>query len=340
MRRISLLGHLVPLMQQPEPAATQALAYVLEAAPDIVDEFVFLLTGERFEVGRIASEWQFENKVQPDVVIFDGHGEVRLFVENKFWAPLTRKQPVAYLLALPDGRQSVLAFIAPKDRVFGLWNELKELCGAEKLDLADEIIRDEYRRIRVGERTLLLTNWRFVLGSLRRVAAAGGHETIVHDIDQLRGLTERMNSGVFMPLRGDEPTDQRTPKRLLNYASLIDDIVKGLVEDGVADTSRLTATGWGRYLKLQKRCVVSLRISLTAWRRFGITPLWCKILSGYEVSPGLLKGRFDGAREDDKGGLLVPIRVSTGVERDQVVSDAVVQMRDLARLLESASKSP
>ena len=339
MRRVSLLGHLVPLVRQSEPAATQALAYVLDAAPDIVGEFVLLLTGERFEIGRIGSEWQFENRVQPDVVIYDGHGKVRLFVENKFWAPLTRNQPVAYLRALPDGGQSVLAFIAPKDRVSSLWTELKERCRSEKLGLADEVSRDGFRRIRAGERTLLLTNWRLVLESLRQVAAAGGHASIVHDIDQLRGLTERMNSGVFLPLRGDEPTDLRTPRRLLNYASLIDDIVNGLIEGRVADTSGLAAAGWGRYLNLQNRCVVSLCISLTAWRRFGMTPLWCKISSGEGVPPGLVEGQCDGARGDDNGGLLIPIRVSTGVERDKVVSDAVDQVRHLARLLESAPRS-
>ena len=339
MHRVSLLGHLVPLMRQPEPAATQALAYILKSAPGIVGEFVLLLTGERFETGRIGSEWQFENRVQPDVVIFDGHGKVRLFVENKFWAPLTRNQPVAYLRALPDSGQSVLAFIAPKDRVFSLWNELKERCRSEKLGLADELSRDGYRRIRAGERTLLLTNWRFVLESLRRVAAAGGHAGIVHDIDQLRGLTERMNSGVFLPLRGDEPTNLRVARRLLNYASLIDDIVAGLIEGRVADTSGLAAAGWGRYLNLQNRCV-SLCISLRAWHRFGMTPLWCKILPEEGVPPGLVEGQFDGARGDDNGGILIPIRVSTGVERDKVVSDAVDQMRHLARLLESAPKSP
>ena len=339
MRRLSLLGHLVPLVQQPEPAATQALAYVLEAVPEIVGEFVWLLTGERFEVGRIGSEWQFENKVQPDVVIYDGHGNVRLFVENKFWAPLTRNQPVAYLRALPDGGQSVLAFIAPKDRVFSLWAELKERCRSEQLGLADEDSRDGVYRIRAGERTLLLTNWRLVLESLRQVASAGGHASIVHDIDQLRGLTERMNSGVFMPLRGEEPTDLRVARRLLNYASLIDDIVKGLIKDGVADRNDLAAAGWGRYLSLQNRCV-SLRISLTAWRRFGVTPLWCKISSEEGVPPRLVMGQFDGARGDDNGDLLIPIRVSTGVERDKVVSDAVDQMRHLARLLESVPKSP
>ena len=57
--RQSLLGHLVPLIRQPEPAATQAVHYVLEAAPEVASAFVELLAGERFESGRIASEWQF-----------------------------------------------------------------------------------------------------------------------------------------------------------------------------------------------------------------------------------------------------------------------------------------
>ena len=337
MRRASLLGHLVPLIRQPEPAATQALRYVLEAAPRIAAEFVAALTGERFEVGRIGSEWQFEKRVQPDLVLYDRHGKVRLFVENKFWAPLTSNQPVAYLRALPD--DGVLAFIAPKDRIYSLWAELREQCRREDLGLVDETGSGDLQRMQVDKRTLLLTHWSRVLDALAHAAEAGGYASIVQDIDQLRGLTERMNSGVFLPLRGDEPTDTRVARRLLNYGSLIDDITKGLIEAGVADTKGLAAAGWGRWLRVQGKFVVYLCLSLRAWHRFGITPLWCEVPSDAGVAPGRIEGRFDGARVDDKGGLQIPIRVEIGVERDRVVDAAVSRMRSLAKLLESSSET-
>lgn len=340
MHRPSLLGHLVPLIRQPEPAATQALRYVLEAAPEIVAKFVEVLTGERFEIGRIGSEWQFENRVQPDLVIYDAHGKVRLFVENKFWAPLTPKQPVAYLQALPDDGQSMLAFIAPKDYIPSLWAELTERCRCADLSVAEETRAGASCRLRVGDRTLVLTNWGRVLDVLRHAAESGGHTAIVQDIDQFRGLTERMNSGVFLPLRGTEPTDLRVARRLLNYGSLIDAIIDSLVEAGVADTSGLAAAGWGRSVRVNGFGLF-LCISLEAWRDYGITPLWCTTWESWSGGGAALRrveGRFVGARLDDRGVLWTPIRLSTGVERERVVDDAVAQVRHLAdRLRESSS---
>ena len=192
--RQSLLGYLVPLIRQPEPAATQAIHYVLEAAPAAASAFVELLAGERFESGRITSEWRFDKGIQPDLAIYDTRGDVRLFVENKFWASLTDNQPVAYLKALPADGGCTLAFIAPEDRAVSLWAELKERCRQAGLDTADEVSTEAIRAIRVSGHRLLLTSWRCVLDTLKRAAAAGDHLAIVEDVVQLRGLTEQMNS--------------------------------------------------------------------------------------------------------------------------------------------------
>lgn len=339
MGRPSLLAHLVPLIRQPEPAATRALRYVLESGPEeVASAFVERLAGGRFEIGRIGSEWQFEG-VQPDLVIYDARGEIRLFVENKFWAPLTDNQPVEYLKALrrADAR-SVLAFIVPEDRAFSLWAELKDRCERASLDLADETRAKDIRQARVAERTLVLASWRCVLGSLRKTAIAGGHTTVEQDVAQLRGLTEQMNADVFSPLRGNEATDTRVARRMLNYGSLIDSIRDQLCKDGVADTKGLKRSGWGRSLRVHGRFVLYLCVSLKAWRDSGITPLWCQMhdgWSGIEVALGDIDTGFNGTRTDSKGDLRVPIRLLSGVEHDRVIHDAVRQMRNLAdRLLE------
>lgn len=332
MDRRSLLGHLVPLIQQPEPAATRALHYLFDAAPELADKFVLDLPGSaRFEIGRIASEWQF-GKVRPDVAILDAHGTARIFIENKFWAPLTAYQPIEYLKNLPENPPSVLAFIAPKDRTDNLWRELKERCERADLGPAAEDPTAAGRLMRVGYRTLVLTSWTRVLDGL--LQAAGERTSIADDILQLRGLTERMNSDVFQPLGPDEPTDGRVARRLLNYGGLIDDITDKLVDGGVADTKGLSASGWGRNLRVRDRCVLYLGVRLSLWRDHGITPLWCEAQAG-GVEEGLLElaKQLDGARRDDKGRLHVPIRLTTGVERARVIDDAVHQVERLAEVL-------
>lgn len=332
--RQSLLGRLVPLIRQPEPAATQALHYVLEAAPEAASAFVETLMGEPFEIGRIVSEGQFK-KGQPDLALHDAQGQVRLFVENKFWAELTRHQPVAYLDALPPTRQSVLAFIAPEDRRDSLWTELKGRCSSENLAFEDETTDRGVRRARVGSRTLVLTSWSHVLDVLQRAAAAGGHAAVEQDIVQLQGLTERMNSDVFPPLGGNEPTNQHVARRLLNFARLIDSITDRLKEDGIADTKGFQPSGWGQYLRVHGTAL-SLRISIEKWRDTGTTPLWCMLWPECVGAPLTeIAGRFDGAHMDkgDKGRLWIPIPLRIGVERDRVVDDAVRQVGELAEKL-------
>ena len=176
------------IRRPPEPAATLALHSVL-AAPEIARRFIDLLEGGTFEVGRIGCEWAY-GKVRPDLSIHDTGEICRVFVENKFGALLTPEQPVGYLRALPDHPASVLAFIVPGERLDSLWHELKAKCASEGLDLADESPPGDPRRVRVLNRTMLITSWKRVLDALQRVASESGHSAVEQDISQLRGLAE------------------------------------------------------------------------------------------------------------------------------------------------------
>ena len=332
MRR-SLVGHLVPLIGPAEPAATRALHYVLNAAPKgVVAVFVELLTGGRFEIGRIACEWSFDG-VRPDLAVYDAQGTPRLFVENKFWAALTDNQPVAYLDKLPSDEGSTLAFIAPKDRAVSLWAELQERC--RDLECAGEAGTKDVRRMRVGERRLVLTSWGCVLDAMMK--AARDHPVVQQDIAQLRGLTESMTSGVFPPLGGDEATDQRVPRRIMNYAGLIDPIADRLITDGVADVKGLKADGWGRWMRLRERFELRLGIHTELWCDSEITPLWIWTYPPRDssVTSSEAAQLFDGSREH-KDNLYIPIRLATDVERDRVIDDAVRQMHVIADRLADA----
>ena len=70
----TLLAHLIPrFAAQSEPIATQALTYVLNAAPDIAKAFMSVVhqTGfEPFERGRIAAEERHGDGI-PDLTIWD-----------------------------------------------------------------------------------------------------------------------------------------------------------------------------------------------------------------------------------------------------------------------------
>ena len=193
--RPSLLGGVVRGIGRPaEPAATLALHSVLHASPKITRRFIDLLQGGDFEVGQIGCEWKFENDVRPDLSIHDTGEKRRIFVENKFHAQLTSRQPVEYLKVLPDCPASILAFIVPGRQLDSRWHDLKAKCASEGLELAAESPPGDPRRIRVDNRTMLITSWNRVLDALQAAAAEGGHSTIEQDIAQLRGLVKTVTS--------------------------------------------------------------------------------------------------------------------------------------------------
>ena len=127
---MSVLAHLVA--SRGEPGVTQALAYILNQQPDIVQAFVNLLGAAdiRFKPRhRVESERGDDGQRipgRPDMKIYDSRGQLRVLVENKFWAGLTNSQPVDYLKMLPECMSSGLLFVVPGDHVGHIWSILKD----------------------------------------------------------------------------------------------------------------------------------------------------------------------------------------------------------------------
>ena len=274
---MSLLGYLVPRIAASgaAPAATQALAYLLNASTGVAEAFVGIVAPtdiDGFTPGHIAAEEQHGDHF-PDLTICGTDGVVRILVENKFWAGLTSAQPVAYLEALPADESSALVFIVPHERAYGLWGELRKKCRSSKINLGSESKGDGITWARAGQRILAITSWKHVLGRLEEAAA---DPAVRQDIAQLRGLTDRMNADAFLPLREDEVTDANVARRLINYTGLINDIVGRLVTDSVATVKDLkkgvSYNYAGRFLRLHDRFGTWLGVDHEAWRGRGITP--------------------------------------------------------------------
>ena len=337
---MSVLAHVVlGGALQNEPAATQALAYILRASPDIAQAFVRMLrdTGIEFKPGRIEAELEHEES-QPDLTIHDSEGRARVFVENKFWAGLTDAQPVAYLGHLPEDPPSALMFIVPEQRVATVWSDLKERCEKESLEWTDALGASAAMRARIGCKTVSVASWRYVLDRLLDAARAGGHDTIGHDIRQLQGLAGRMDAEAFLPLREGEAANQDVARRLINYVELIADIIDELKRAEIADIKGLrwgnTAHSTGRFFRIHARqeFVSWLGLHLGAWREVGISPMWLR----FSTDTGVVADHFKTVPELFEGvrtrynGLYIPIRLKTRVERERVMTDAVAQIERIA----------
>ena len=333
---MSLFAHIVSRSLAPEPAATQALEYILQ---DSLAREAFLgmfaPIGVSFEPRSVESE-KAHGDGQPDLTIYDTTGKHRLFVENKFWAGLTPAQPATYLAQLQtDEEVSGLVFIVPEDRVRSIWAELRRRCAEVELAISDEDNVGSMPSARLsGNRVMAVTNWRRVLDGLAAI------NSVRSDVGQLRDLTDRMDADAFLPVRSDELTDVEVPRRLINYADLVEPIVEELKARGAADTQGLNPThGYhtaGRYLKMRGRLGVWLGVHLHAWRDSGATPLWwvsndtewCGLASIWPEVDGL----FDEARSYGSSKCL-PIRVKAGVEREDVVTAAADQVEAIAQQL-------
>ena len=153
-----------------------------------------------------------------------------------------------------------------------------------------------------------------------------------------------MNADAFLPLREDEVTDANVARRLINYTGLINDIVGRLVADSVATVKKLkmgvSYNYAGHFLRLHDRFGTWLGVDHEAWRGRGITPMWSRHdtnfpFSGIEGKARQAEELFDDAHETG-GQLYIPIRLTTGADRDRVIDDTVQQMYSIANRLREA----
>ena len=340
---MSLLAHIVSRSLAPEPAATQSLAYILRFSPDLAASLTDLLWPDvGFKLGHVESEQSFDD-VRPDLTIFDSEGQHRIFVENKFWAGLTDGQPVQYLAALPDDLPTGLVFIVPEQRIPAVWSELKRRSSGD-YEFGNESSSDRLTRLRMGTRTMCITSWRHVLRLLER---ASPDEEVRRDVLQLGGLAKFGEADGFPPLHGEELSDVNIPRRTIHYCDLVEPIVAELKSRRfVRKTRLLPQADWydtGRYFGVFKKTGLWLGVALVPWRKTGISPLWLRVHPPRSESNDYsnlgehyyrLEEHFEEV-QNGKNAKYLPIRLKTGVERDEVIRDAADQVQQTAERLRS-----
>ena len=353
---MSVLAHLAASMG--EPGATQALAYILNQQPGVVQAFVNLLgtAGIGFQPRpRVESERGDDGKHilgRPDMKIYDAENEAqdrkpRVLVENKFWAGLTDAQPVGYLEMLREDVSSGLLFIMPKDRVEQMWDVLKTRCQEAGLPLGQASPKtDRVRWVPIGTKTMLITDWHNVLDTLH---GAGDGPDIRNDIHQFRRLVEELeNIEAFPALRSAEVTNADMARRITNYIDLLQPIRKGLAKSAIAYGPASTSFAsrsfhheltWDN--QYGRKVGARLAISFRLWRRFGgISPLWLQINPDTHSHPSKIFEDLKDRLEEEgmyvysgKYNKYIAIRLKLGVERESVIEDAVEQILRVVRRL-------
>jgi hypothetical protein len=346
----TLFEHIVSrrLSQQYEDVATEALAFVVNQEPAAREALVeFLrLAQPGLSLDLVFSTQDSHDDCRPDIAgVSDG--EVReVFIENKFWAGLTEAQPVEYLKLLSkQDRATLLTFVVPDARVETVWRELTRRVGesstVEQLSVPSgfaKLVETGY-----GPR-LAITSWGRVLKAVEFGVAGNPERT--SDLSQLRGLCERADVEAFVPLGDHELTDQRIPKRLLQFSDIAELAVAVAREKGVLSTDGLRPTHFfdrtGRYVGFVGRGVGAwFGVDLSSWREKGRTPLWIRFyLEEFEhaesVWPMFQQWSLDSQRVVENAGsaeVWVGVDLRCGIERGDVVADVVEQLAALSDLL-------
>ena len=327
----TLFAHVIWILTgAKERAATEALGYILsesEAARSGVAQLVNSGGAAIDGITQVKTEVRGEDGERVDLVGFGDNGSERLLVELKFWAALTVSQPNAYLKRLPREEAAALLFIVPESRVNFLWEEVRKLAAKEyPLVPTQEAGRLRSAALDGGGRRLMMTSWPALFDSMASAARGADDGKAESEIAQLRGLTERMDMGAFLPLDTDD-LRAKTPRRILALMRLVDDAVVHLEATGLAKSQRKSPPyggGHGWHLCLNGH-YVWFGISWMQWAQHGRSPLWLWP-EKQEIRSSL------SACRDSPDGDYFPIELPIGAEYDTVLADVVAQLEQIGRL--------
>jgi hypothetical protein len=327
----------------PENLATEALNFILASSASarraMLDLCRQLGCEEAVDLS-FTTQRTNANGSRPDFVGRTVSGQTPVVVEAKFWAGLTKNQPVSYLKGLPEN--GLLLFIAPAARADVLWGELRRRAGLNAEPGATTPPVSKYH-VRIGPHLMALISWRALLEHLE-VACALAEEAIKADIRQLMSLCDKMDSEAFLPLRAEELTSN-VGRRVTQYCDLAERITDRLVGMGLADVNGSRATGgkgwYGKYLRFRGHGAF-LHFDARRWAQYGHSPLWLAVygrnFKGCTVEPDCL--RAAGVTfYVSKGRCMVPLMLLEGVELDDIVEDVLAQVQRIMAAVPDLSAS-
>lgn len=319
-----------------EDAATDALCFILSrsriALATVAD---FLGDGHTPLPIAGAQPWLAnEHGAVPDLACIDTGGDVVALIESKFWASLTRHQPVTYWEALPVDQPSALLFLAPDYRINrgSLWEEITERLGRAGHELGASHLESNLKTAtgKDGHRRLVLASWSLLLDRVAQQVSAAGDQRASFEINELQGLAATA-------IAGDNP------RRDENLRALVTEAVKRVEQLSWADTSGLTVGNgtsyYVRYLRLAG-AEASLGIDYKAADQMPDKSLW---LSFYPVKTPRVGLDEIRSRVGDLGSpglewrpkeICIPIELPVGADQEATLAAAVSALEHIAKLID------
>jgi hypothetical protein len=337
----SILAHLAPrLTPQLENVVTDALAYLLKQYPDVRKAFQkYVLKAGVSMPDSLNFETQVsgQDAARPDMVGLDVENRRLLIVESKFWAPLTKNQPTAYIKQLAIDEPALLLFIAPRDNLPTLWRDLAARCGMS--NAAAQTAEEDAAPFQVfalaenSRHFLALTSWESLLEALTQQVE---DSAALEDIRQLQSLCFSR----IWPIRAGK----------LDHEKLVDTLVDRLVQSDIANIEGYKTvrrpTSYKRYMTLSGLANWCVEYNESHFEQFYPSCLWLtKFLTNADLPqiPDRLTGLNIQSFRQGKT-FLTPLLIPDGdkeeVNEAMVLDSLYRQMKDIANQLRQRPSRP
>lgn len=345
---MSLFGELIPrLSAHPENAASDALEYLFRtSAPSRRAVASLLVRHGVSPVGdlRFVREATGEDGERPDLAIFDASGGEVALVEVKFWAGFTANQPLSYLSRIRGEKPAALIFIVPDSRVPWTWRHVSGTIHDAGMDVMER--SGDPPSLRTGATdsvSLVVIGWRVMLADIQDHLSVLTDTQALADVGQLRGLIDRMDTEQFLPVHPQE-LSTGIARRQMQLADLLLGLFENLEERGICVRPRsLRASNtWGLALGANvyiREVGFWIGLYYGPWRDLDDTPFWMQLLDEDASNPDTVSDlqpltlRSPVGLFQHNGNWLLPLRLQTGVERDQELSHLASQVREISELL-------
>ncbi len=297
----SLLTHIASnFISEYENVANSSIAYLLneysaprEALKDIL------------EVSNVPTHYVTElstnSNGRPDVTGLNIDGSKTVIIEGKFWANLTKNQPVNYLEELGDTGK--LLFLAPDKRLSSLRLEIDR-----KLDGKDDRV--------------IICSWINFLDLIERENNKKHDPHLASDLIQVKELCRKMDVEGMPPLSVSD-LDPMNGRIASQFSDVIDECNSNLRAwehsdfDGLKSTN--TKYGYGFYFRAHKSACF-LGLDCNKWfLRSSQTPIWLTISEhDFQKSERIKQALkdFDSFNSFDSDYGIV---LQAGMDKDQVV---------------------
>lgn len=353
----SLLGAIIgKFTNQFENVATEGLAHILASNEIARKNLVKFLSSKSNMQGfenedfDISTQFTDGNDLSiPDIALHFGNDR-KLLMEVKFWAKLTKNQPLAYLQKLNAEKGEVLFFLVPKLRIPHLKNELVQKVQLEAEQLKYKIQNDTLHFERYAE--IIIVSWEDLLLALYE----GSDSSTMHfksDLDQLKQMIEKMLSPAFLPFEvGD--FEFYTYRKNIQLIELIDACIDSSTE---MNTKNLSYGGgrnsFQRWFMFHEYYSCGLELHARFWEKYN-SPVWLVIygaswqnkgqiphpeMAQFEENIKALNLDYEIVKESGYRKLIFKIEISYGEDKESCLHVMKKQIQTVLNALPKPSES-